>query len=188
VGQFFAPSEPETLVVVVPSKDDGHVGAVVVNPGPGQQVLDTAYASARTRKGSKPKVKTLAAGDLDKSFAAAREAAPPAPVTFTVHFVLGTNLLTSASRDIMGRVIDEVARRPSADVMVIGHTDQMGPEEYNDLLSLRRAESVRDFMAGRGVRREIIRTAGHGEREPLYTVEDGRLSSPENRRVEITVR
>lgn len=185
--EMLAPPKAETLVVVVPA-DDGHVGAVVVNPGPEQHVLDTAYVSVRATTGSKLKVQTVAAGDLEKTFSAARTAKPLAPATFTVQFVLGTNLLTSASKEIMADVMAEVARRPAAELMVIGHTDQLGPEEYNEALSLRRAESVRDYMVERGFRQESIRTEGHGEREPLNTAGDGSYSNPENRRVEIIVR
>ena len=184
--QVFAPRKPETLVVVVPSRVDGHVGAVVVNPGPEQQVLDTAYAAARQRQGSTPKLKTVSAEDLDASFAAARQAAPPPPATFTVHFVLGTNLLTSDSKDAMPKILAEVGARSAPDVQVVGHTDQLGPEEYNETLSLRRAESVRDYMVEHGFRSELITAIGRGEREPL--ADNGRLSNPENRRVEIIVR
>jgi outer membrane protein OmpA-like peptidoglycan-associated protein len=185
--EFIAPPKPETVVVVVPG-EAGHVGAVVVNPGPEQQVLDTAYASAQAKKGRKPKIRTVKAEEVEPIFTAARQAAPLVPVTFTAHFILGTDLLTADSKMTMDEVMAEVGRRPNADILVIGHTDGLGPESYNEALSLSRAESVRDYMVERGFRAEIIRTAGYGEREPLPGTEDGQLSNPQNRRVEITVR
>jgi OmpA-OmpF porin, OOP family len=184
-SQALGPRKPETLVVVVPSRVDGHVGAVVVNTPGGQQVLDAAYASARVPQGRTPQVATLGPEEVERSFAAARRAAPPPPVTFTVHFVLGTNQLTAQSKETLKSVMAEMGRRAAADIHVIGHTDQLGPESYNDALSLRRAERVRDHMVAHGFARELITTLGRGEREPLV---DSGLSNPENRRVEIIVR
>jgi outer membrane protein OmpA-like peptidoglycan-associated protein len=183
--QVFAPRKPETLVVVVPSRVDGHVGAVVVSAPGGQQVLDTAYASARVPQGRAPRVATLAPEELERSFAAARRAAPPPPATFTVHFVLGTNELTARSKDTLKAVMAEMGRRAAPDIHVIGHTDQLGPELYNEALSLRRAARVRDYMVAHGFAPALITAIGRGEREPLV---DSGLSNPENRRVEIIVR
>ena len=45
----FVPQEAETTVVVVPSRHDGHVGAVLVTHGKQQRLLNTAYATANSR-------------------------------------------------------------------------------------------------------------------------------------------
>ena len=50
---------------------------------------------------------------------------------------------------------------------MIGHTDRVGAVPYNDTLSLRRAERVRDELVKVGVASERIRVEGRGEREPL---------------------
>jgi outer membrane protein OmpA-like peptidoglycan-associated protein len=70
---------------------------------------------------------------------------------------------------------------------VIGHTDRVGPVEYNDALSLRRAERVRRNFVERGIPTSAINVAGRGEREPILSTAD-EVSEPRNRRVEINVR
>lgn len=72
-------------------------------------------------------------------------------------------------------------------VHVVGHTDSVGDENYNQRLSERRAESVADFLASYGVPRDRLRTEGRGEREPRATnaTEAGRQL---NRRVEVFVK
>ena len=72
-------------------------------------------------------------------------------------------------------------------VLVIGHTDSTGSDAINDPLSLQRAQTVRDFLATRGVPSSRMEIAGRGSREPVAenTTDAGRAK---NRRVEIFLR
>jgi len=72
------------------------------------------------------------------------------------------------------------------DIDVVGHTDSVGTEEYNQKLSERRARAVRDYMVSEGVNPGIIDAMGKGESEPVATNEtaEGRAL---NRRVDIIV-
>jgi outer membrane protein OmpA-like peptidoglycan-associated protein len=72
-------------------------------------------------------------------------------------------------------------------VHVVGHTDNVGSNVYNQQLSQKRAAAVGRFLAKRGVPRDRIFTEGRGEREPRATnaTEAGRQL---NRRVEIFVK
>ena len=72
------------------------------------------------------------------------------------------------------------------DIDVIGHTDSDGTEEYNMGLSIRRAESVRDYLVDEGVDAAIIDVSGEGESNPVASnaTREGRA---ENRRVDIHV-
>ena len=72
-------------------------------------------------------------------------------------------------------------------VLVIGHTDSTGRDAINDPLSLQRAQTVRDFLATRGVPASRMEIAGRGSREPVAenTTDAGRAK---NRRVEIFLR
>jgi outer membrane protein OmpA-like peptidoglycan-associated protein len=76
---------------------------------------------------------------------------------------------------------------PNARLTIVGHTDSTGSDATNNPLSVDRAQSVRDFLAARGVSPTRIETAGRGEREPVAdnTSEAGRAR---NRRVEIYLR
>ena len=68
---------------------------------------------------------------------------------------------------------------------IVGHTDSSGSDEYNDRLSLLRAEEVKRYMVNEcGIAADRLETVGVGERFP-YNTEDTR--SDENRRVEFQV-
>jgi outer membrane protein OmpA-like peptidoglycan-associated protein len=69
---------------------------------------------------------------------------------------------------------------------VLGHTDSTGSDAYNQALSDRRAQSVADYLAGRGVARARIGTRGYGESQPIASNETD-AGRAENRRVEIKV-
>ena len=81
----------------------------------------------------------------------------------------------------------EIARRPVPDVLVIGHTDRVGTDAFNDALSRQRAEVVRRALVARGLPAENIVVVGRGEREPIVATADG-VAEARNRRVEILVR
>ena len=81
----------------------------------------------------------------------------------------------------------EIAGRPAFEVMVIGHTDTVGGLEANDMLSLKRAATVREILIAAGVPVGKIEIAGRGEREPLLKTAD-EVAEPKNRRVEISIR
>lgn len=79
-------------------------------------------------------------------------------------------------------------------IEISGHTDRLGKDDYNNKLSLRRAENVRDFLSARGLPIDKISVSGQGEAEPVVhcngTRKDAGLIAclQPNRRVEITVR
>ena len=81
----------------------------------------------------------------------------------------------------------EVARRPVPDVIVIGHTDTVGNDAANDLLSRQRADVVRNAFVARGLAVDKVVTIGRGKRELAVPTGDG-VAEPRNRRVEILVR
>ena len=76
---------------------------------------------------------------------------------------------------------------PTMRVRIVGHTDSTGSDAINDPLSLDRAQSVRDYLVGRGVAASRIETLGRGKREPVAdnASDSGRAR---NRRVEIFLR
>jgi outer membrane protein OmpA-like peptidoglycan-associated protein len=72
-----------------------------------------------------------------------------------------------------------------SEILIVGHTCDMGSDEYNLALSERRADSVRDFLQQAGLKDVQIRTEGHGEREPRVA-NSSDANRSRNRRVDIT--
>jgi OOP family OmpA-OmpF porin len=72
------------------------------------------------------------------------------------------------------------------DVKVVGHTDSSGTEAYNQALSVRRATTVRDYLASKGVNPNLMSVSGMGESSPIAdnSTKEGRA---QNRRVEVSI-
>ncbi len=95
----------------------------------------------------------------------------------------------AAIKPAMRPVLDQFASGldPAMRVRIVGHTDSTGSDAINNPLSVERAQSVRDYLATRGVAPARVETEGHGAREPVAdnASESGRA---QNRRVEIFLR
>lgn len=76
---------------------------------------------------------------------------------------------------------------PDTMVEIAGHTDSVGSDQYNQVLSERRASSVAGFLAGQGVSQSRISARGMGERFPVAS-NDHEMGRSQNRRVEINIR
>jgi outer membrane protein OmpA-like peptidoglycan-associated protein len=176
----------DELVVVLPGPD-GHVGAVVVERAGGTVVLDRAYAASRIVGGGAPRAEQVTSSEIRSEFSVVLNALPDRPKSFLVYFLEGTDEFTSESQDEFARILDELRDRGAPDVLVIGHTDRVGSAQFNDALSLQRAERVRHELIKLGIPEARISTAGRGEREPLVPTAD-EVAEPRNRRVEINVR
>jgi len=87
------------------------------------------------------------------------------------------------------RNLDELARSldkyPDTDLLIVGHTDDVGTDRYNATLSERRADSAGRYIESQGVRTGI-RTVGRGEREPVSSNASD-YGRQKNRRVEVAI-
>jgi len=176
----------DDLYVLMPDQD-GKTGALSVESGGQQAVLDRPYASARVTEPGRVAAGAVTEQEARQAFGAALEAQPARPASFILYFLEGRDELTPDSRQLLGRILDEIARRPAPEIVVIGHTDRVGTVPFNDALSLRRAERVRDELVKVGIAADRIRMAGRGEREPPVPTAD-EVAEARNRRVEINVR
>jgi outer membrane protein OmpA-like peptidoglycan-associated protein len=176
----------DDLYVLMPDQE-GKTGALSVESGGQQAVLDRPYASARVTEPGRVAAGAVTEQEARQAFGAALEAQPVRPASFILYFLEGRDELTPDSRQLLGRIVDEIARRPALEIVVIGHTDRVGTVPFNDALSLRRAERVRDELVKVGIAADRIRVAGRGEREPLVPTAD-EVAEARNRRVEINVR
>lgn len=104
-----------------------------------------------------------------------------------VSFDFGKAGIKPAFRSSLDKLADVLVKYNRTVVHVVGHTDSVGSDAYNQQLSEQRARSVADYLSQRGVPRDRLRTEGRGEREPRATnaTEAGRQL---NRRVEIFVK
>ncbi|NEW79401.1 MAG: OmpA family protein, partial [Gelidibacter sp.] len=75
---------------------------------------------------------------------------------------------------------------PEADFVIAGHTDSVGSDKSNQLLSERRAAAVRDYLISNGINADRFTSVGFGENKPIDTNKTpaGRHN---NRRTEVTL-
>lgn len=103
-----------------------------------------------------------------------------------VSFDVGRDDIKGNFRPVLDRFAETLRNNPATHVQVIGHTDSSGSDAVNNPLSVNRAASVREYLAGRGISASRISIDGRGSRSPIADngSESGRAR---NRRVEIFV-
>lgn len=179
------PARPDVYAVLPAA--DGTVGAITAVHGTDQHVLDDAYAAVRVTGDGRLQRGRITPLEVRAIFGRALDTLPPAATSFIVYFVFGTDQLTPESSGALTDVMTEIQRRADPEISIIGHTDGVGTVAQNDVLSLQRAERVRQVLLGLGIATDRVQAVGRGEREPLVPTED-EVPEPRNRRVEITVR
>lgn len=101
-------------------------------------------------------------------------------------FDFDSDRLRSASRENLTELATTLDKYPGSEVLVVGHTDSSGNEDYNEGLSRRRAEAAAAHLVQQGIARDRIQAEGLGEKEPVASnsTESGRQA---NRRVEVAI-
>jgi outer membrane protein OmpA-like peptidoglycan-associated protein len=176
----------DELVVLLPGPD-GRVGMVVVERDGERTTLNQAFAASRIVSGGGPQAQRFAESEVQREFGALLAALPGRPKSFLLYFYEGNDEFTPESRVELEKMLAELRQRGAPDVVVIGHTDRVGTEQFNDRLSLQRAERVRAELGKLGIAASSIQISGRGAREPLVPTSQT-VAEPRNRRVEISVR
>lgn len=101
-----------------------------------------------------------------------------------ISFASGKSDIQARLKPILEQFAQGVNQQGSMEVKIVGHTDSTGSDAINNPLSMRRAESARDYLVSRGVAAGRISTEGRGSREPIAdnATEAGRAR---NRRIDI---
>jgi outer membrane protein OmpA-like peptidoglycan-associated protein len=185
IAALGACSSRQALFVVLPNPGGGS-GAVTVSNGAQSVVVDQPYGAAEVRSG-KVAAATSSQDQVQKVFGSALAAQPILPSHFRLYFKSDTEVLTPASAQEYKEVFEDIKRRPVYQVEVIGHTDTFASRDYNQRLSLKRADAIKERLVHDGLDHQSISVAGRGERDLAVPTPNG-VHEPRNRRVEITVR
>ncbi len=180
-----------------------------------QKTTEVALAQTKTKLSQSEELRREGVGDLNRSKDAlstekeARENAERQAEEATANLariasvkqeqrglvitLSGSILFTSGQATILADArpkLDEIAlalQKSEGNTFVVeGHTDSRGSESFNQDLSVRRAQSVRDYLVDRGVPSGKIRAAGFGKSRPV-TENDTAEGRANNRRVEIVI-
>jgi peptidoglycan-associated lipoprotein len=84
-----------------------------------------------------------------------------------VHFDYDDSSIRADAQESLARKVPILRANPNARLRVVGHTDERGSVEYNLALGMRRANAVRDYLAGFGIDAARFDTVSMGEDQPL---------------------
>lgn len=85
-----------------------------------------------------------------------------------IYFEFDSDALTPESEEGVNEIYEFLLEYPEVKIELVGHTDDVGSESYNQILSERRALSVARALIEKGVSAERIKTKGRGSTQPLF--------------------
>ncbi len=132
------------------------------------------------------------AASIDKLERALRPVAAPPPAAtapaanYTVYFDFDSWALSGEQLTVLQQAIDAARAGRQSHISVVGHTDTSGSAGYNQSLSVRRANVVKDVLVQMGARPEAIEVSGVGESDLAVATGDG-VREAKNRRAVVTL-
>ena len=94
--------------------------------------------------------------------------------------------LRPEARDELAKLANNLEKYPNTDLVVVGHTDAVGSNDYNQALSERRANAAASYLIAQGVSRSRVTTLGKGETEAIAS-NDTDFGRQQNRRIEVAI-
>lgn len=157
-----------------------------VAPTPAEEPKPAPFdAKARAQTAAADLRSIPASGTLDAD--ACQKALSATLVLDKIQFRTGSATILRASAVVLDRLAALLKRCPGSKVEIGGHTDNVGGDEDNLVLSQRRADSVLKYLRGEGVAASRLSAVGYGAKKPVASndEEEGRA---ENRRIELLLK
>lgn len=151
--------------------------------------LDRGFGAAKFRGMAQVNYRKTKVVELEEPAPEAVEAPFEEKIVITqkIHFEFDRWVIRPISFPILNDVVEVLNRNPQIrQVRVEGHTDWLGSDAYNQKLSHRRANSVRDYLVKKGIDPSRLATEGYGESRPIAD-NNTTIGRAKNRRTEFTV-
>jgi len=109
-------------------------------------------------------------------------------VTFAsgILFPFNSTEILPDGRTNLQQLASSLEKYPNSDILIVGHTDSVGTDAYNNDLSQRRALAAQSYLQSLGVPAARLQATGRGESEPIQS-NDTDAGRAQNRRVEIAI-
>ena len=101
-------------------------------------------------------------------------------------FAFDSDSIQAAAGTNLRELASSLQKYPDSQLLIVGHTDNVGDDSYNQALSQRRSNSAATYLATQGVARTRLAATGKGESEPVAT-NDTDAGRQKNRRVEVAI-
>ena len=180
--------DAQTAQVQATSAQLGRAKAEIAVQGQALQSKDQQLQVERDRRAEADRRAAQATADL-AAFASVKQEARGMVITLSGSVLFASNhadLLPTAQVKLNDVALALTKQDSESKIVVEGHTDSQGEPGYNQDLSQRRAQSVRDYLVSRGIAADRVTAQGFGLTRPIAdnTSAEGRAN---NRRVEIVV-
>lgn len=101
-------------------------------------------------------------------------------------FAFDSDQILPAAATNLRELALSLQKYPDSQLLIVGHTDNVGDDSYNQALSQRRSNAAATYLATQGVARTRLAATGKGESEPIAT-NDTDAGRQQNRRVEVAI-
>jgi outer membrane protein OmpA-like peptidoglycan-associated protein len=174
-----------TRVTLLPDHS-GHVGAVTVSNGQGQQRIDQAFNTVAVEQTSAPGApRAIDRQAFETAHRALLDAQPTPPRSFGLNFLFDSMELTPDSKKMLPEVMRVVRDRSPTEITVFGYADSSGTAAYNMALSAERAQVVAHLLKQMDPKLQMD-VRYFGDKAPLVRSPPG-VPEPQNRRAEIVI-
>lgn len=103
-----------------------------------------------------------------------------------VNFEFDSFMLLNSSNGILNTLLNYLNNNPDIKIGIEGHTDDIGTDDYNIILSINRAKSVYNWLINKGIDSDRLSFTGFGKNRPLYNDSEENHRAL-NRRVEVRI-
>lgn len=97
-----------------------------------------------------------------------------------------SDVVRPEARTNLSELAKSLDKYDGSDLLIVGHTDQVGSSEYNQTLSEKRGTAAANYLVSQGVSRSRVTTLGRGEKEPIASNET-EAGRQQNRRIEVAI-
>lgn len=103
-----------------------------------------------------------------------------------VHYETGKATLTKDSYPALNNLYEALKEKPTLEIEIAGHTDNIGTYENNLILSKERANAVKNYLVAKGINANRITTQGYADSQPIASNDD-EAGRAKNRRTEVRI-
>ncbi len=108
-------------------------------------------------------------------------------LTEMIYFDFNSFVIREVSYPILDQIVTYLNENKSIRIEIGGHTDSIGKDEYNQVLSQRRANSVKQYLTSKGISANRLVAVGYGEKKPIASNDEEEQGRELNRRIEFKV-
>ena len=170
----------------------GAVGGTIIGKAAGNKTLGTILGAVIGGSAG-----AIIGKDMDKQAEQIKDQIPGAKVeridegikvefNEKILFAFSKSDLGDSAKKNLNNLATALKNYPNTNIEIQGHTDSRGSDEYNMGLSVRRANSVRDYLLTQGIDGSRMTVKGYGESAPAYS-NDTEEGMAQNRRVEFLI-